>query len=81
MTIDNKSKFNRRDFLKRSAVTAAALSTVSRAGHAMATGKNRRLANRVIIIGIDGMDPRLSESLMNDGQLPNLAGLRKAGFC
>jgi len=34
---------------------------------------------RVIIIGVDGMDPRLSERMMDAGRLPNLDKLRKAG--
>lgn len=73
MTPDNDTRLNRRDFLKRSAVTAAALST------GCAAKKKRRPANRVIIIGIDGMDPRLCEKLMSAGQLPNLAKLRQSG--
>lgn len=58
---------------------AAALTAGSKVSPVIATSKNRRPANRVIIIGIDGMDPRLSEKLMNAGQLPNFAGLRQAG--
>ena len=34
---------------------------------------------KMIIIGVDGMDPRLSERLMDAGRLPNLDKLRKAG--
>jgi predicted AlkP superfamily phosphohydrolase/phosphomutase len=40
---------------------------------------SRAAGQKVIIIGIDGMDPRLSEQMMNDGQLPYLAKLRAAG--
>jgi len=79
VTPDNDTRLNRRDFLKRSAVTAAALSTGSAAGPACAAKKKRRPTNRVIIIGIDGMDPRLSEKLMSTDQLPNLAKLRQSG--
>ncbi|MBU1923327.1 MAG: alkaline phosphatase family protein [Candidatus Omnitrophica bacterium] len=35
--------------------------------------------NKVIILGIDGMDPAITEKLINDGLLPNLAALRKKG--
>src|SRR5262245_17706422 len=70
-------KPTRRTFLKRSAAAA----TVGLGGYwaggchrvAKTTGK------KVIIIGIDGMDPRLCESMMKEGQLPNLAKLRAAG--
>lgn len=34
---------------------------------------------RVVVIGFDGMDPRLSERLMNEGRMPNFAKLRDAG--
>ena len=44
----------------------------SRAGRA--TG-----GKRVIILGIDGMDPQLCERLMERGELPNLSRLRQAG--
>jgi predicted AlkP superfamily phosphohydrolase/phosphomutase len=33
----------------------------------------------VIIIGVDGMDPRLCERMLQDGRLPNLARMRAAG--
>ncbi|MGD8501839.1 MAG: alkaline phosphatase family protein, partial [Phycisphaerales bacterium] len=79
MTPDNNTRLDRRGFLKRSAMTAAALSTGSAARSAFATNKKHRSANRVIIIGIDGMDPRLCERLMSTGQLPNLAKLRQLG--
>ena len=34
---------------------------------------------KVIVIGIDGMDPRLSERMMQEGLLPNLEKLRAGG--
>ena len=34
---------------------------------------------RVIILGLDGMDPRRVERLMRDGRLPNMARLAEAG--
>lgn len=34
---------------------------------------------RVVVIGFDGMDPRLCERLMNEGRMPNLARMRDAG--
>jgi len=35
--------------------------------------------SQLIILGFDGMDPRLCERLMNQGRLPRLAQLRDAG--
>lgn len=34
---------------------------------------------RVVVIGFDGMDPRLCGKLMNEGRLPNLKKMRDAG--
>ena len=36
-------------------------------------------ARRVIIVGLDGQDPGLTEKWMNEGLLPNFARLRAAG--
>src|SRR6516162_6909879 len=72
-------KSSRRTFLKRTAVVAA----VGAAGAGIYLGSVNRVSRaagkKVIIIGIDGMDPRLSESMMKEGQLPNLARMRSAG--
>jgi predicted AlkP superfamily phosphohydrolase/phosphomutase len=40
---------------------------------------SRSAGKKVIVIGIDGMDPRLSERLMKAGQMPNLDKLRRGG--
>jgi predicted AlkP superfamily phosphohydrolase/phosphomutase len=74
-------KVSRRTFLKGAAVTAAA-------GAAAATWSfwpggqsrvSRSAGRKVIVIGVDGMDPRLSARMMAEGLLPNLARLRSAG--
>src|SRR4030042_5270538 len=35
--------------------------------------------NKVIILGIDAMDPRIAEQLMQEGKLPHLSNLRTTG--
>lgn len=40
---------------------------------------SRSLGKKVIVIGIDGMDPRLSRSMMLAGELPNLSKMASAG--
>jgi predicted AlkP superfamily phosphohydrolase/phosphomutase len=40
---------------------------------------SRSLGKKVIVIGIDGMDPVLTASMMKEGQLPHLAKLAAAG--
>lgn len=46
-----------------------------RAADAPATPPHKR----VIVLGFDGMDPRLAERMMDAGELPNLAALRAGG--
>ena len=72
-------KISRRDFIKQSAYAAAALTTSIGVRPAFAVNKKLpRLGGRkVIVIGFDGMDPRLSEKMMAAGKLPNLDRLRR----
>ena len=76
----NRRQLNRRDFLKCASVAtasfAAGLSTKPLyAGRKSGAGA----AKKVIVIGIDGMDPILSTSMMDVGLLPNFAKLRQMG--
>ncbi len=41
--------------------------------------KSRADGRKVIVLGVDGMDPRLCERMMNAGQLPHLRRMRDAG--
>ncbi|MHC4295129.1 MAG: alkaline phosphatase family protein, partial [Planctomycetota bacterium] len=75
-------ELTRREFLKRSAVTAAAVGAGLNATRLYALTRKRtakHTARKVIVIGIDGMDPRLSERMMNEGLLPNFSALREGG--
>ncbi len=73
-------KLNRREFLKHSAVAAAAFGAGLTASSAYAGKKGRAgTGKKVIVIGIDGMDPGLSEKMMREGRLPNFARLAEAG--
>jgi predicted AlkP superfamily phosphohydrolase/phosphomutase len=42
-------------------------------------GRRPALADRVVILGLDGLDPALTEKFMGEGKLPNLARLRAQG--
>ncbi len=61
--------------MKQSAAAAVAASWAMKSGYGV-NGKSSD-TKKVIIIGIDGMDPGLSEKMMDEGQLPNLDMLRK----
>jgi predicted AlkP superfamily phosphohydrolase/phosphomutase len=39
----------------------------------------KSLVNRVVVLGLDGMEPSLAEKFISEGKLPNLARLKKDG--
>jgi predicted AlkP superfamily phosphohydrolase/phosphomutase len=69
--------------LKRAALVGAGVVAAGAAGAGLyVNGRNhvsRAAGKKVIVIGIDGMDPRLSEAMMHEGLLPNLTRMRAAG--
>ena len=82
MTAKSNGKLNRREFLKQSTlVTAAFAAGLSSTSGCRDTGNKLTSSARkkVIIVGMDGMDPRLCERLMNAGLMPNFDKLRGAG--
>src|SRR6266849_2222499 len=81
MAEPSKATLNRRRFLKRSTLAAAGAAAVGAGGYWLGSRirVSRSSGKKVIVIGIDGMDPVLSESMMNAGELPNLAKLRATG--
>jgi predicted AlkP superfamily phosphohydrolase/phosphomutase len=82
MSEPTNKKPSRRTFLKKSVIAGAAGAAALGAGSYWLGSRNRvsrAAGTKVIVIGIDGMDPRLSEDMMNEGLLPNLARLREVG--
>src|SRR5947207_8894383 len=81
MTEPAATKPNRRTFLKRAAVGTAAAAGLGAAGVWLGSVRrvSRSAGKKVIVIGIDGMDPRLAEEMMRAGQLPNLTKMSAAG--
>jgi len=80
MSHKKDEKFSRREFLKISALATATLAAGFGLKSTHAAKKKRADGGkRVIVIGVDGMDPRLSEKMMNAGKLPNFNQLRKQG--
>ncbi|HZU36569.1 MAG TPA: alkaline phosphatase family protein [Gemmataceae bacterium] len=82
MAAKGAKKLSRRTFLKGTALAAAAgVATVGAAGYWMGSQRrvSRALGKKMIIIGVDGMDPVLCERMMKEGQLPHLARLRDKG--
>ena len=70
-----RNDMNRRSFIKQSALATGALYAGGLGRRAYA-GKG---AKKVIVIGVDGMDPVLSERMMKAGLLKNFARLSEQG--
>lgn len=84
MTYNHSRKLDRREFLKQSVIETAALTATLGAKPVCAAKKKRSSVaagkkKKVIVIGIDGMDPQLSERLIDAGLLPNFKKLRELG--
>ncbi|HVS39560.1 MAG TPA: alkaline phosphatase family protein [Gemmataceae bacterium] len=76
MTDNSHRKPNRRTFLKGAVAAGVA------AGGCWSGSVNRvsrSAGKKVIVVGIDGMDPVLSATMMKAGELPNLSRLRDQG--
>lgn len=43
--------------------------------------KRKSLTNKILVLGVDGMDPRYSKFLMDQGKMPNLKKLVDFGAC
>jgi len=69
----------RRDFIKQSAITGTMLAAGMLPKPALGSVKSNRIktGKKVIIIGFDGMDPRLCRRMMRQGRLPNLNRLQE----
>lgn len=83
MTDDFQGKFSRRTALKGAAAAAIGASGCDITGYFPGGRRraSRAAGKKVIVIGLDGMDPRLSSAMMKAGQLPNLQKLSaKGGF-
>jgi predicted AlkP superfamily phosphohydrolase/phosphomutase len=84
MATRRNEKVSRRGFLKRSTAAAAVGALGLGAGgyayyHMRQKRPTRSAGEQVIVIGVDGMDPQLCESMMAEGLLPNLTKLAAAG--
>jgi len=65
----------RREFLKKAALAPGALAALS-----LGCGRERTASGkRVIVLGVDGMDPGLLESFTSRGLMPNTARLMEMG--
>ncbi|HNQ24063.1 MAG TPA: alkaline phosphatase family protein [Phycisphaerae bacterium] len=74
-----KRALGRREFLKTSAALAAGVASGWQPAGARGRSSRAGRGGKVIVIGFDGMDPFLTERMMDAGELPALSSLRAAG--
>lgn len=82
MTTVSQKPITRRQLLTGAAATAGVAGAAAAAAAYWVGGVNRvshALGKKVIVIGIDGMDPRLCRSLMLAGRMPNFTKIAAAG--
>ena len=70
-----KQKLSRREFLKRSALATAVFTTGFSCTDLYAARRSKGTGKKVIVIGFDGMDPRLSEKMMDVANSEDIAFL------
>lgn len=79
------AKYSRRAFIERSAQTAGAIALASLTHQKVAAADaapniiKHRGGKRVLVLGIDGMDPILARQMMREGDLPNFSKLASLG--
>ncbi|WP_010582754.1 alkaline phosphatase family protein [Schlesneria paludicola] len=81
MTAPQNQGVNRRTLLKGATAATLAAAATGAASYWLGsiTRASRSLGKKVIVIGIDGMDPRLSSSLMKQGLMPNFVKMSSQG--
>ncbi len=78
---ESGQQLTRRRVLQGAALVAGAggLAAASRYWAGSVNRVSRSLGKKVIVIGIDGMDPRLCQAMMSAGLLPNISQMAAAG--
>ena len=70
---------NRRDFLKMG-LTAGSLMALGRGSHLISNGYGKTdTEKKILILGLDGLDPQLINTFMAQGKLPSFSRLRSQG--
>jgi len=69
----------RREFIKLQLASGVCLSMGGLTGLACNRKKGRETSTRMIVLGMDGMDPHLVHRMMREGKLPNFTRLAREG--
>jgi predicted AlkP superfamily phosphohydrolase/phosphomutase len=73
------NSLTRRDLLKLGLAAGSLAPLIGGCKSIMRNAGNRQTRRKIIILGFDGMDPGILESLMNQGKLPSFRKLRSEG--
>ena len=73
------SRISRRDFIKLGIAAGSATALGGGVSGVIRAGGNRSTRQKLMILGFDGMDPNLLESLMERGMAPAFSRLRRLG--
>lgn len=81
MTSDAQNKLNRRTLLRGATAATLGAASVGAASYWLGSVSRvtRSVGKKVIVIGIDGMDPRLTSAMMSQGLLPNFTKMSGQG--
>jgi predicted AlkP superfamily phosphohydrolase/phosphomutase len=74
-----KHSLNRRDFLAMGLAAGSIASLGQGCGMVHRNSGKKETRRKMIILGFDGMDPGIVESMMGEGKLPSFSKLRKEG--
>lgn len=81
------NKISRRNFLKKTALTAAGIATAGFTNRTRSFGRplngpffrNPNLAQKALILGMDGLDPKLVKRFVAEGKMPTFKKLMESG--
>ena len=79
MTKTDKSSLSRRDFLKAGVAASAALGLGGARHFTPKVYGRARTVKKMIVLGLDGMDPHLTRRWMDQGRLPAFSRLLREG--
>ena len=72
--------FTRRDFVRLNLYGSAWVALNGMMGLACNRKEGRETATKVIVLGLDGMDPKLVSRMMRDGKMPNFSRVARQGY-
>ncbi len=75
-----KWDFSRREFLRLQLYGSAWVAMGGASGLACSRKQGRDTGTKVIVLGLDGMDPSLVSRMMREGKMPNFSQVARQGF-